>query len=166
MTQTQHGLFDTIDTGTTARPGLVIIVRGQPKPKGSLRHIGHGRMKEEVKGSPAWRLAVKDAAVTAAEDAGLTEPLVCPLAVEATITVLKPQSAPKRRETWPITRSSGDIDKHARNLLDALADAGVMRDDSQVIDLHIRKCYPGQHPDALDVRGAVIYLYPIGDTTP
>lgn len=191
---------------------LVITVYGQPKSKGSMRHIGRGRMVEQVEGSKDWRVAVKEAAraempllddyfprlgqcgvcgvpgvdqrhriidaireqllageefEVLAEEFGVTAdavrstlyPLTEPVCVEATITVTKPKSAPKTRETWPITRSSGDVDKHARNLLDALVDAGVMRDDSQVIEAVVRKRYPGQHPDTLTSPGAVIRVW-------
>jgi len=152
---------------TQAMPiaSLVITVFGQPKSKGSLRHVGGGRMVEQVAGSKDWRVAVKEAtraAMAARPSIAALAPLVGPLSVEATITVAKPRSAPKRRETWPITRSSGDVDKHARNLLDALVDAGLLGDDSQVIDCIVRKRYPGQHPDTLTTPGAVIRVTSLG----
>ena len=139
--------------------GLVITVHGQPKPKGSMRHVGHGRMVEQLEGSKPWRVAVCEATRGVMDTTfgpRLLALRAAPLTVEATITVAKPKSAPKGRETWPITRSSGDADKHARNLLDALVDSGLMNDDSQVIDITVRKRYPGQHPDTLDTPGAVI----------
>jgi Holliday junction resolvase RusA-like endonuclease len=160
---------------TTVVESIVITALGQPKPKGSLRHVGKGRLVEQIKDGPAWRTTVKDAAVTthraywAARQfrpAGLERaPFDGPVTVEVTVTVTKPKSAPKTRPTWPVTRSSGDIDKHARNILDALVDAGVLHDDSQVIDCHLRKLYPGQHPDTLTTPGVVIRLSTVEETT-
>lgn len=141
--------------------GLSITVYGTPKPKGSLRHVGHGRLKEQLEGSPVWREAVKTAAYAAGRDAGWDRLDGVPVVIEATLTFEKPASAPKRRETWPVTRSSGDIDKQARNLCDALVDAGVLKDDSQIVDLLVRKRYAGQHPDALHIPGAVIRIRPL-----
>lgn len=141
--------------------GYQFDVYGQPKPKGSLRHVGHGRMVEQLEGSKPWRVAVKEAALDAIRRFGITAPLEGPLIVEAIITVPKPKSAPKRRRSWPITRSSGDVDKHARNLLDALVDASLMGDDSQVIEIRILKAFAGEHARGLAVPGAVIRVWQV-----
>lgn len=138
---------------------LDLFIPGTPKPKGSLRHVGHGRLIEQLAGSPDWRNTVRAAAHNAVRccpdptcghlQDGYPNPAA--LAVDITLLFPKPKSAPKTRQILPITRSSGDIDKQARNILDALVDAGVMRDDSQVIDLTVRKRYcpeggtPGAH---------------------
>lgn len=130
-----------------------IVVEGTPKPKGSLRHIGRGRLVEQVKGSTTWRGLVGYAARQQ-----YTGPAIdSAAAVDFEIRVMPPKSAPKRRITWPVTRSSGDLDKHARNVCDALVDGGVLTDDSRVVDLHGRKrhCLPGE------VAGAVIDVWPV-----
>lgn len=154
---------------TTPAGGCIeFTVYGIPKPKGSLKHIGHGRMKEQLEGSPVWREAVKQAAINArivgriGASAVFRPTMEGPIAAEISVTVPKPKSAPKRRRTWPITRSSGDIDKIARNCLDALTDAGLIGDDSQVVDLHIAKCYPNEQHDALPTPGAIIRVWTIG----
>lgn len=147
---------------------IVVTAYGTPKPKGSLKHIGNGRMAEQVEGSKPWREKVADAGHAAMLSGRLGRgparrpPLDGPLAVEITVTVAKPKSAPKRRETFPDTRSSGDADKLARNILDALADARVITDDARVVELACRKRYPGQHPDALARPGAVIRVRQFG----
>ena len=148
-----------------AAPALTVVVIGQPRPKGSLRHVGHGRMIEQVEGSKPWREAVKAAALTAlAVDHPGPYPFgTGPVRVDITYTVSKPASAPKRRRTWPVTRSSFDVDKVARNCLDALVDAAVLRDDAQVVFLLIRKTYVGEDPDALDRPGAIIRIRPINE---
>ncbi|MDP5182147.1 RusA family crossover junction endodeoxyribonuclease [Blastococcus sp. BMG 814] len=147
------------------RDVLELEVLGSPKPKGSLRHVGRGRLVEQLEGSKPWREAVKWAALEAiAARAGTRTPaaaLTGPVTVDLTVTVAKPKSAPRTRRTWPITRSSGDADKHLRNVLDALVDAAVMGDDSQVIEATVRKVYPGEHVHALAVPGARIFVVPL-----
>src|ERR1051325_2067987 len=135
-------------TGTRIRIGAI----GTPKPKGSLKHVGRGRLVEQVAGSGKWREQVAWAA--RGQYAGT--PMSTAAVVDFEVRVVAPKSAPKRRVTLPVTRSSGDLDKHARNLLDALVDGGVLADDSCVVDLRGRKrhCLPGE------VAGAVIEVWP------
>jgi len=152
------------DLAIVPQPALTLTVYGQPKPKGSLRHIGHGRMVEQLAGSKPWREAVKYAALEArAVNGQLTPAIVGPIHVDLVITVEKPKSAPKRRRTWPITRSSGDLDKIQRNCFDALVDAGAIGDDSQIVKVTAVKAYPLEERDTLSSPGAVIRIYRIGD---
>jgi Holliday junction resolvase RusA-like endonuclease len=127
-----------------------ITVFGVPAPQGSKRHVGNGRLIEASPRLRPWREDVKQAALDAR-----TETLQGPVSVEIAFTFNKPKSAPKTKVTYPITRSSGDLDKLCRSVLDALVDAGIMRDDSQVIDLAATKSYIGW-PGGLDLPGAVI----------
>ncbi len=61
-----------------------------------------------------------------------------PLAVHVVVHLLKPKSAPKKKTIWPVTRP--DADNYGKLVLDALN--GILwRDDSQVVDLHIKKVY-------------------------
>ena len=128
-------------------------VTGIPKPKGSLRHVGRGRLVEQVAGSSRWRQQV----ATAVLNRYTEQPIADAAVVDFEIRVVPPKSAPKRRMTLPVTRSSGDIDKHARNILDALVDGRVLADDSCVVELRGRKrhCLPGEEP------GAVIQVRPV-----
>jgi Holliday junction resolvase RusA-like endonuclease len=160
VTPRQDALLDATSTvaAATRHDELVITVHGRPKPKGSMRHVGNGRMVEQVAGSGDWRIDCKVgamAAVAAAADPA-RYPLDGPVRVEATFTFPRPASAPKTRVTWPTTRASGDGVKLARNLGDALQDAGVVVDDARIIDWLICKRYPGQGPDALGIPGVVI----------
>lgn len=124
-------------------PGLIqVFVAGDPKPKGSLRHVGGGRLIEQVAGSKAWREAIVIAAAQERDRQGWQTLAGCPVAVTARVTVKRPASV--SRET-PFTRSSGDVDKLARNILDAITDAHLIGDDSQVTDLYITKEY-GPNP--------------------
>jgi len=154
---------------------ILITALGVPKPKGSLRHIGHGTLIEHVKGSTIWRETIAHQAFYSIRKIrnnyphdnpapGTWEPLQGPIQVEITLTFAKPKSSPKNVETWPVTRYTGDADKHARNVLDALVDGRVMRDDAQVVQCTVRKCYPGQHSDALTEPGAVIRIHTVHTT--
>ena len=122
-------------------------VQGSPKPKGSLKHVGRGRLVEQVKGSTAWKEAVAWQARSKAARARWDAP-GGPRVVTATVWLPRPPSV---KRAMPTTRSSGDVDKHARNLLDGLAEAGVFADDSQVTDLHIRKRYADGQPPGVQV---------------
>jgi len=62
------------------------------------------------------------------------------VSVECRFSLLKPASAPKTRRTWPIGARSGDVDKLARLILDALTGI-VFADDSHVVELHVSKDY-------------------------
>lgn len=55
---------------------LAFTVHGTPRPKGSLRHVGNGRMIEQVKGSKEWRQTVAHAAREAHTGPALDGPLI------------------------------------------------------------------------------------------
>ena len=130
---------------------ILIEVQGIPKPKGSLKHIGRGRLVEQVAGSGTWRNQV----AWACREQYKGEPLAAPAVVDFEVRVAAPKSAPKTRVTMPATRSSVDVDKHARNILDALVDGGVLADDSRVVDLRARK----RHCLSSEAPGAVIQVW-------
>ncbi len=136
---------------------LTFDIHGTAKPKGSMRHIGGGRMIEAVD-NKSWRQLVMLAARQAAWTKRFPMISTGPVAVDMTVTVARPKST-KLNVRCPVTRSSGDLDKHARLILDALVDAGVMHDDSQVVELHARKTYRNAHPKALDVPGVRITVW-------
>jgi Holliday junction resolvase RusA-like endonuclease len=155
-----------------------ITVYGEPAGQGRVSFMGVGRpaVHSNAKDLKPWRAAIIRAARQATGAHGFTDwdgtCAVCqevkkkhglyvgvPTRAEITITVPKPKTAPKRRRTWPITRSSTDIDHHARACLDSLSESGLIKDDSQITELTIRKVYPGEDPEALDQPGATIRLY-------
>jgi len=98
-------------------------------------------MVEQLKGSKPWRDQVVAAAVDYMDADDPWFPISKPQAVAVDIVLHfhRPKSTPLA--SAPTTRSTGDIDKHSRNILDALTDAGVFEDDSQVTDLFARKRY-------------------------
>ena len=132
-----------------------ITVHGKPAPQGSKRHVGRGVMVESSTKVKPWREAVKHAALAAVHPTGFRR-LDGPVRLDIVFVFDKPKAAPKRRRTWPITRASGDIDKLQRSTFDALTDAGLFRDDAQVVDVHARKVYTDDPDAPLQVPGAVI----------
>jgi len=143
-------------------------VRGLPAPQGSKRHVGRGVLVE-MGGQKLrdWRADVKNAAYLAMGDAGrfCTEqqgihPLDGPVGVSVCFTLPKPKSAPKRRRTWPDKRP--DLDKLLRSTLDGLT-GEVFADDAQVILLVAEKAYPGEAKRSLDVPGAQVKVWQIGE---
>lgn len=121
--------------------GLVVTVFGKPVTQGAIRSLGKGRpsVHAEAGRLKPWREAVKQAALDVVAEGARRDG---PVSVAVTFTSDPPQSAPKRRRVWPITRS-GDLDKLVRAVLDALTDAGVWRDDSQVVRLTASKVAAG-----------------------
>jgi len=126
----------TLTIRVTAPDGIT------PKPKGSLRHVGNGRLVEQVAGSKPWRATIALAARQAI-NASTWRTATGAVRVQAVVDLPRPKT---NRDPLPIRRSSGDSDKHSRNILDALSDAGVYVDDSQVTDLRIVKRYADGAP--------------------
>lgn len=118
-------------------------VIGTPKPQGSKRAFvrGNRAMLVESAGQPLkdWRTSVATAAALAGQGHDL--PLDGPLHAHITFRFRRPASAPKRKRTWPTTRSSGDIDKLLRSTFDALADAGLIADDARIVGVSALKDY-------------------------
>lgn len=141
-----------------------IAVYGMPAPQGSKRHVGGGRMIESSKKVAPWREAVKAVAVAARERVG-QPPIDAPIVCRMIFTMPKPDSAPKRRRTWPMR--TPDLSKLQRSTEDALTDAGIWKDDARVIEYgRAAKVYPGEDPEALDTPGAIIEIYLLPELTP
>ena len=130
-----------------------VVVRGQPKPKGSMRGFadpyGHVHVvPDNPRDLKAWSSAIRHAAETAMAD----RPVIRgPVKVQAAFTLLRPRghygahgllpSAP----AYPTTKPDGD--KLERACWDALKGV-VWTDDALVVEWHGRKAYgevPGLH---------------------
>lgn len=142
-------------------PGVRFRVAGRPMTQGSKTGIvvkGRAVLVETNRAAlKPWREAVRS---TALEHLGDTwQPYPGPVHVRLLFALPKPASAPKTRRTWPVGARSGDVDKLARACLDACTDAGVWRDDAQVVDLHVTKDYPGEHAGQL-TPGVLVHVVP------
>lgn len=104
---------------------LCVFVRGRPRPQGSKR-IVRGRMIESSRGLAAWRCALAMSLLAARQEAGGDWPITGAATVSMVFYLRRVTARP-------------DIDKLTRAVLDALTEAGVLRDDSQVIELFALK---------------------------
>lgn len=114
---------------------LEIFVPGRPRTKGSLKVITpRGRkpiLIEDHKHSAPWRKAmaaeIRKAGVETQTDAVAITAMFLFERIGATAANLR----------WPTVNSgvnaNGDIDKLIRNLLDAMQDSGLVKDDCQVV---------------------------------
>lgn len=131
-----------------------IDVRGMPATQGSKNAFVHnGRAILTESGGDKWRLwrhAVNTEARIAWQGQG---PIEGPVGLEITVDLPRPQSAPKRR-TWPTKTRSGDVDKLARAILDALTGV-VYADDAQVTYLSIAKDWAGEWGPGATIRVTV-----------
>lgn len=156
---------------------LVFTLGGTPVGKGSLKCVGRGGTHRLVEDNPvthSWRADVARAARAAAAGS-LAGPAVAheAIGVEFTATLARPDhhygtgrnehrvkdSAPR----YPTALRTGDVDKLARLVLDALQDAAVLDDDAQVVEVLARKAYADDPstPDALTHPGIRVRIYPM-----
>lgn len=145
-------------------------VFGMPAPQGSKKFVGtnkagRGILVESSKKVKPWRQDVKAAALELIQhagrqfpDFGSQYPVDGPLLVSMVFTMPKPASAPKRRQTWPDKKP--DLSKLARSTEDALVDAGLILDDSRIVEyVRLAKVFPGEDPQSLRSPGVSITIY-------
>lgn len=158
---------------------ITITAYGRPAPQGSKRAfavrgkggVPTGRVAviesshDRVK---SWRQAVIDAALEAAAPTLVRErlPLTGPLKLSVVFALPRPKghyrtgrNAHQLRDSAPrYPTGTPDLSKLLRATEDALADAGVFRDDAQIVRYdELTKVYAGHYAD-LPVPGAVIEL--------
>jgi Holliday junction resolvase RusA-like endonuclease len=109
-----------------------------------------------------WREAIRSTAVEALPDGWA--PIDGPVRVVYLFALPKPASAPKTRRTWPTGKRSGDFEKLARAVSDALTDAGVWTDDARVVDGRVIKDYP-EHLAQMS-PGVLIRIWRADETPP
>ncbi len=118
-----------------------IFIEGQPRPQGSKKAFARGKtivLVEANKELPAWRehmtrmLQLKQ----------LEEPTPFTTAVNVALTFWLPRPKSVKRQ---YATGTYDIDKLTRAVLDSITKAGVWRDDSDVVDLTVRKTYADLH---------------------
>lgn len=129
---------------------IAYTVSGHPAPQGSKRHVGNGRLIEASKRLKPWR----DEVIKATEKMAETiDELEGPLYIRLEFRVPRPKTV---KRDYPITRSSGDLDKLVRGVLDGVDQGGLVSDDSQFIDIRASKRY------SVD-PGVTIYIDKIGE---
>jgi crossover junction endodeoxyribonuclease RusA len=119
---------------------LSFTVYGIPIPQGSLKaFMPRGRRfpvvtSDNLRTRP-WKHMVGAAAREALRD---SPPLEGPVAIDIEFYLPRPTSAPKR-VVYPVKKP--DLDKLVRAILDACTDAGVWKDDAQVIGASAIKAF-------------------------
>jgi Holliday junction resolvase RusA-like endonuclease len=130
-------------------------VDGNPAPKGSMTHLGHGRMKNDNPRTKPWQLLCRLNATSAVAGLGVprgTFPALGPVAMTLTFTLPRPEYhwKPNGQElhadapVFPVSKRSGDLDKLTRAIFDALS-VVVYFDDSQVCRLIDWKFYASEN---------------------
>lgn len=129
---------------------ITIRVHGTPAPQGSKRHIGNGVMIESSKKVKPWREAVKHAALDVLASEAFSPTIATgPVKLRLAFFLPRPRghyrtgkNAALLRDSAPFTPvTKPDLDKIIRSTLDALTDAGIYRDDSQVAAIVADKRY-------------------------
>jgi crossover junction endodeoxyribonuclease RusA len=132
-----------------------VDVRGLPRPQGSMKShvLPSGRVATRYPdGVWAWRHQVQYA-VAALEE----EPFTGPVELRLGFELLRPAGhfgtgrnaglVRKGAPRWPAVMP--DLDKLTRAVCDAITDAGLWRDDAQVVVIHTAKRYCDASPGVL-----------------
>jgi len=142
-------------------PLLEFDVLGTPAPQGSKRggvtKAGKTFVYEQnTKTQTSWRQDVLNAAVVARKLEGF-DTFEGPVFVDVDFRMPRPASVNIRKRPYPCVKP--DADKLLRNTCDALTQAGVYRDDAQVVVCRVTKMYatddPGGSPGARICVGLV-----------
>lgn len=161
--------------------GWAFRVYGEPQPKGSMKCIGargssNHQLIEDNKDSGSWRDHIRTmAARPSVVGEGAAEHQAVMLEITSTLPRPKTHYGTGRNAhaikasapSWPTKHGTGDVDKLARLVLDALEDAHVLTNDAQVVEVRTYKCYPGSAPalargyDVLDRPGVVVRVRPV-----
>lgn len=151
-------------------PVLQFRVVAVPKPQGSkrafvVRSKATGKNRAVIVDSDKqplrdFREAVRSDAVTAAGGGWVT--LLGPVRIVLLFSLHRPQ---KPKFPWPIGKTSGDVDKLTRSVFDAITDAAVWADDSQVVDARVIKAYPSELV-AQNAPGVVVRIWRADDSPP
>ena len=144
----------------------MIVVRGKPAPQGSKVSFRNGYMKETSPFLMPWRNQIVSACIEQKINNG--EIIEQPVEIFIDFLFHRPQghygtgrnqanlkpSAP----IYPMTRSTGDIDKLCRSTLDGLSipSGGILlRDDSLVVEIKAKKSFAAKG----GFQGAFIHIW-------
>lgn len=130
-------------------PHIDIVVHGNPAPQGSKRGGVSAKTgktfvyEQNSKTQKSWRQDVI-AAATEVREAGDVDTFDGPVYVVIAFRLPRPASVNVRRRPYPAVKP--DVDKLLRNTLDGLKQAGIYRDDAQVIEVYVKKRYATDDP--------------------
>lgn len=125
---------------------LTITIPGQAAPQGSKKsYVVNGRavMVESSSKLKPWRAVVTLTTKVAAQEQKWTY-TEGPVSVDLIFEIQKPNSS---RRAYPTVKP--DIDKLLRAVLDGITDAGIWKDDSQVVSVLARKVYVMNKPGVI-----------------
>lgn len=132
------------------RTELYFTAYGIPRPQGSKRHVGNGRLIEASDVKP-WRLAIARAVEAAFEASGDSTPFSEPVVVTAKFYLPKPKSVKRF-----LPSVAPDLDKLQRALGDGLSveTPAALLDDSLIVDWHAKKRYaePGRERVEVEIH--------------
>jgi len=115
---------------------MKFIIRGEPIPKGrpKIATINGHAVAYTPKRTRDAETDIR-AQITTQLPNGFI-PFECPLKVSIIVRKTKPKSAPKKKETFPITNP--DIDNYLKIYLDAMNKV-VFRDDALILEIYAKK---------------------------
>lgn len=118
-----------------------IFIAGHPRPQGSKKAFNRGAhivLVEANKDLPAWRAEMER--MLKLKGLELDNQFEVAVSVSLHFWLARPKSVTRQYPT-----RTYDIDKLTRAVLDALTKSEVIRDDSDVVDLVVRKSYADLH---------------------
>lgn len=111
-------------------------------------------MVESSKYLPEWRSAVMLAAKIALNDSMDVTPFSEPVKLEVSFFIERP--AKSKYADYP--GGKPDLDHLVRAVGDSLTQAGVLVDDSLIVEIDARKLWTGSTPETYPKPGARVYL--------
>lgn len=136
---------ERVSGGPSANEGartLHIVAHGTPASQGSKTSYGPKQLVESDKTLPAWRSAMKTAAILAAGPDWT--PIDNPVKVSGEIRIRKPNST--KFTHYPA--GPKDLDKMQRAIGDALESAKILTNDARICHWDIRKVWATNMPGA------------------
>jgi len=124
-----------------------LFVAGDPRPQGSKKAFNRGKhivLVEANKDLPAWRETMKR--MFELKMLERDNPFQTAVAVTIHFWLRRPKSVTRQYAT-----GTYDIDKLTRACLDSLQSGKVITNDSNVVDLTVRKSYADDHEPGMQV---------------
>ena len=132
-------------------------VLGIPAPQGSKNayvRAGRAILVEASKALPAWRSAVMEAARQELNSMEVGEPFTDPVLLDVTFYLERPKTTKHKR--YPAGKP--DLDHLIRAVGDSLTQAGVLKDDSLIVQIVARKIWCSTDPESYPSPGCSIFV--------